>query len=488
MNAATARKRANLLHQVVGSVFSQIAVVALTVAIVSLRGRSLGPDGFGVLCLTLILPTLLYSMLNLGVGTSNIYFVARGDVTVQQALQTSRKIWLLLSVLGCAVGCAVIGWKGRDLFPDVAPHLLCMSLVAYPMLLLRMYNRSLLLAVENFRAANSLELLEAASMLLLTALTVWLCPGSVFGVLIAYLMAHALVLVVSWVWVRNVCGQNVSEPPKGYGLRCLQYGWKANLNFFLRFLNFRLDVLLIGYYLGSSAAGLYAAALVIAEKLCLIPQTASQAMLPRLASMHREIDARDRLTCFALRLCLLFGFAAALILGGLRGPLLTLGFGPEYDAAAIVLLWLLPGMVLEAFVLTIASNLAARGRVDLNLYRYGLLVVVNLLGNILLIPRLGIAGAAIASTFSYFVLALVTLHIFASLTGARWWTPFVPGDIDREALRRGLNGMRRLPRATLASCNLVSATKRPGHVLPSAELDVARMAHPPSSAASRQAA
>ena len=442
MSASRPIKRKPLLQNITGSVLAQIGVVSLTVAIISIRGRSLGPQGFGILSLTFILPNVIHSMLNLGIASSNIYHVARGEVSVRQALRATRQIWLVLSAIGCPIGAIVIAWRGESLFPGVPLPYLWIALSAYPVLLLNTYNRSLLLGTENFAAVNRIDLFEVTSMLFLTAGIAVAFSGSVLGLLIAYLTANLLVLAISSVVVGKSGRIAVEKNAKGYVLRSLRYGWKANLVVFLRFLNFRLDVLLIAYYLGSASAGLYAAALVIAEKLCLLPQCACRAISPRLASMHHDGEARDRLTCLVLRVSLLFGLISAALLAAVSQPLLTVCFGLAYKPAVIVLLWLLPGIVLEVFVLTITSNFAARGRVDLNLYRSALLVIINSVANIVLIPRVGVVGAALASTISYSILAVMTLRVFTSLAGTSLWAPFVPGEEDRQLAWRGVRLVR----------------------------------------------
>jgi len=61
----------------------------------------------------------------------------------------------------------------------------------------------------------------------------------------------------------------------------------------------------------------------------------------------------------------------------------------------------------------------------------GISLAVNVPLNLLLIPGMGIAGAALASTVSYSVTAAVTLAVFLRVSGNRWFDTIV---IKREDL------------------------------------------------------
>ena len=78
---------------------------------------------------------------------------------------------------------------------------------------------------------------------------------------------------------------------------------------------------------------------------------------------------------------------------------------------------LLPGVVAYAVVAILSQYVVGQGAPG----RYTLAVVAglttNIVANLLLIPRLGTAGAAAASSISYALTAALTLAIFTRLSG-----------------------------------------------------------------------
>lgn len=67
----------------------------------------------------------------------------------------------------------------------------------------------------------------------------------------------------------------------------------------------------------------------------------------------------------------------------------------------------------------IGSYNIVRGKQKENLLRLALAVLTNIILNIILIPRFGNKGAAIASVFSYGVAAFLYIMYFRRLTGTK---------------------------------------------------------------------
>jgi Na+-driven multidrug efflux pump len=68
-------------------------------------------------------------------------------------------------------------------------------------------------------------------------------------------------------------------------------------------------------------------------------------------------------------------------------------------------------------------------------------VAINVVGNVVLIPRMGIVGAAIATTISYSVDAAVKLAIYSRLSGNRWSESIVVPWGDLALVREALSSL-----------------------------------------------
>jgi len=180
-------------------------------------------------------------------------------------------------------------------------------------------------------------------------------------------------------------------------------------------LNYRLDVLLVAYYVGVRAVAEYVIAVAVAQLLWLPSQAMQPVIFPRLAAMT---DMRERAAHTAQVTRLMF--ALAVLMSGvvaLLGPWVVVTLFGRAFAPSIVPLWaLLPGVALFAVTNVLGSFVAAIGRPSVNLAIATVALVPTVGMNVWLLPRIGILGAAIASSVSYATSVALTLWVFRRRT------------------------------------------------------------------------
>jgi O-antigen/teichoic acid export membrane protein len=178
------------------------------------------------------------------------------------------------------------------------------------------------------------------------------------------------------------------------------------------------DRFFVAGFLGFTQLGLYAAAARLATILILV-QFGFLAAWGPIALRWGTLADRDRRYAASLRLVAIVGGALIAAVSWLAQPLLWLLAGPDYVAAYDVV-WLLAASVLFSamfFVAQIGANLAQQGsRVALATI---IAAVVNTVGNIILIPRLGYIGAGVATLAAYAVAYVVMYTMSQRVTPIR---------------------------------------------------------------------
>jgi O-antigen/teichoic acid export membrane protein len=161
----------------------------------------------------------------------------------------------------------------------------------------------------------------------------------------------------------------------------------------------QLEVILLGYFADARQAGLFAAAWRLASLTPFALVALAIVSGPMVASAYhrRDFEALNRVAGLTARLGLAFSACASILLAIAGKPLLGI-FGAEFKAAYPALLILLVGGLINAFTGVVAYLLTLTGR-----ERHALWIFLGSLGlslglNVLLIPRLGFVGAAIASS------------------------------------------------------------------------------------------
>jgi O-antigen/teichoic acid export membrane protein len=175
-------------------------------------------------------------------------------------------------------------------------------------------------------------------------------------------------------------------------------------------LNAQLDQLVLSQTVAPADLGRYA----IAVSLTLLPVPLVSAIgnvaFPRLASQRSVTIATRRLQRLAV-LCSA-GITAALLLPLAVGAywLVPMVFGPAYRGA-VPLLWILaPGAVFLACGQVVGDLLRGRNHPLIVAWAQGLAALFTVALLIALLPLVGVAGAAIASTVAYGTALAVMLH------------------------------------------------------------------------------
>lgn len=161
------------------------------------------------------------------------------------------------------------------------------------------------------------------------------------------------------------------------------------------------DTAFLGYFMADSDVGLYNAALPTAI-LILLPHRAIGSLaltsFSELKERNRESveDSLQTATYWVFSLV----FPTFLVMLLFSEQVLTILFGSQYAPAATALSILTIGYLISASVGRVGSFLKSTGHTKYILYNNLAAVILNIILNIVLIPRYGIIGAAVATSAS----------------------------------------------------------------------------------------
>ena len=173
-----------------------------------------------------------------------------------------------------------------------------------------------------------------------------------------------------------------------------------------------------------AALGIYTVAVTWAEMLWMVAGNASSVLLPRLAS-EKDESKTVQITSQLARVMLIFVFATTVCFGTVAVLVIPILYTTPFQGAVNAFLALLPGIVAMAYTKVISNYLAAINRPELNAKNATMGLVVNLIGNVILIPKYGIVGAAIATSISYASICVLCYRDYVRLTDSRWSEPIV---------------------------------------------------------------
>ena len=280
-------------------------------------------------------------------------------------------------------------------------------------------------------AKNNLWIIAIAVFFLLTS------SLSLQGLFLIYIATHAALFLALLIIFLKDSGLKSARMDWGIVSEALRFslplvpaiiaGWVIAVS----------DRYLINYFAGPEAVANYALPYSVLGVITTLGATTALVLYPYFIDEHKQ-GKGDRLLMLSIKYGMVLVLPAIAGLFVLREEIITLISGPSYLASAglIPYLFLFPLFSVLAFV--IYQHQLSRHKTKRIGVVYVLGAVFNIILNILLIPRIGIRGAAISTVLSYIFLGL-GLYL-----------------ISKERIRLDFSGIR-LGRILLATLTMVAA-------------------------------
>ena len=170
----------------------------------------------------------------------------------------------------------------------------------------------------------------------------------------------------------------------------------------------RVDIVLVGFLVGAGGAGVYNAAYRVVFFLAFIPGIAAVSLFPRASRLYTDsVSDFSELYHRSLNLIVLLGLPIAAGVWLTAPDLVVLTFGDEFREAASVLRILTVWLFLTFLSRTAAVFLMACDRQAHRTRGFFHATWMSVAAGLLLIPRFGIEGAAVAAVLSEAVPAIL---------------------------------------------------------------------------------
>jgi O-antigen/teichoic acid export membrane protein len=374
--------------------------------------RTLGPAGKGVFNLATSLPKLVGEMALLGMSVSCVRLLGEDSPYSPRTVISTFFTWSILwGSAWVAIGWLSYGYLQDTILKGVNAPTFNLALLAIPLFFLQSMTSHSLRGLNRIRVFNVMWLssyafrfLGLCILLLLlqqgvnTAILVGLC-AALFSLLIALPRLHRLI-PIGWSVDWNLLVRDV-----------LSYGVQVSVVGSLMLVTYRVDLYIINYYSQSTdQVGYYMLAVSLAEVLWYVNDSVGIVLHPRVTCGTRQ--SRTWLTVTATRNSLFLTTLGALAMVLAAQPAITLVYGAEYSPAVWPFVLLLPGIVSVTVYRTLGSYWVLNESPLYMILPTSMAMIVNVGLNLWLVPRWGIAGAALVSFISYSLASVITMLLF----------------------------------------------------------------------------
>jgi O-antigen/teichoic acid export membrane protein len=378
--------------------------------------RVLGPAGRAQYALPLNLATLVWVGIHLSLESAVARMLGRREVTFEVMTRICLEAALALGVAGFAVMEALGQVLRSSALANASEVSITLVAVSIPFTILAQFVTALLL--RQGRTATYGRLLAVSALLQLAGLVgLWavarLSPETTLAVNLAIQVLIAVVLLAAL--TRQIDLEAVvTSPPVGMRRRVYGAGISLHLSSIALYLNLRVDLFLVGLLLSARRAGLYSLSTTLAELVLVATWTLSLAALRDQTDLPQEDAVGYTLEFVRQSIVMATGFV--LVLSAVSYPLVTLAYGAAWRGSVLPLVILAAGavgLVIEGPVRGMLFRIARP--VTISAFSAGAMIL-NVVLNLVLIPRLGIDGAALSSLVSYWVAGLLMLMLLSRHT------------------------------------------------------------------------
>lgn len=398
------------------SVFStRILVRILAFGTTVIVARLLGPAGQGMVALALFAPVFLTQLAGLDLEVSNTYHTARDRRREGELLGNTALFCTIISIPALSLFILFFNFISENFLQNMGLNIVGIALLIFPLSLLTTTIRGILLGKENFKLYNIMLIIINAVTLIFAVIYLIVLKKGIKECMIAYLfgnIAGLLMLFIAYILPKI---KKISLNWKLF-LSQIKYGVKPYTANLFGLLNYRVDLLLVSFFLDPANVGIYALALGLVGRLVEIPQSIQTVFFPKTTAQTDE-EANIYTPNLYRRVGIIM-VVVGIITGFLGWLFIPLVFGEDFRRSIVpLLIFILGRIIIRGNVGILSTDLNGRGLPHFIALVSLLCFLSSVVLNLIAIPRWGIIGASIATSTTSLIQSVAMLLIYKRVSG-----------------------------------------------------------------------
>ncbi len=378
-----------------------------------LLSRLLGPETLGIFASVIVIIELVYKIVNPGLDTSAIYFISNKRFNFKEYVSTYLLNSSVIILLGICLLFILPNIKILlSFFESINLNVFSENFggIAFYFLAFLFYEFGIKvpLGLLQFKSYNKIQFLKPVILFILLVSCFIFLKANLNLILIIVGSSFFIPALFYWRWALPIEIKWNKEITR----KSLDYGTKVMLGNILQYLNYRADILLIGFFLTKTEVGWYYVSVLIAERLLFLTQATSTILLPAASSSDEQREKTPLLSRLNFTVVLL----GSTVIGICSYWIVPLLFSIKYFNSVLPLVLILPGIISLSVSKLLSADLGARGLPQYSMYVSILNFILNIALNLILIPKIGIAGAALSSSVSYTAALVLQGYYYKKIT------------------------------------------------------------------------
>ena len=359
--------------------------------------------------------TFLLIGIELVAGSGLVYFTPRKRLSTLMKISYGWIAFVMLIYIVVFNLLHLFPWVYRIIPQHYSTLILAMTFVYS----LHEFNLNYFLGKEKVATFNWLFLIQILTQVTMMAVLIFaLNLRTAKALLYSQFCGYSLALVIGWILLLPTLKREEREPLKGNLKEMLHYGAFMQLSMLVSTLNKRLGLYLLNTHCDERSIGVYASGTQVTEGVGIVSQSIGLVEFSALSN-NEKAQRATLLTLRFMKLAILLTFAALFVICLLPTSFFEWLFSAEFSGIRPVILLIAPGIVFFAAHTVLANFFSGTGQPKYNLYGSLIGLSVTVVSAFVLIPWLGIRGAAITTTLTYTALFVYQWIVFRQQTGSR---------------------------------------------------------------------
>lgn len=398
----------SFLNDVLRVGFSNFIIIAFGLTTSIITARYIGPEGNGIIAALLVYPSLFMSFGSLGIRQSTTYFLGKGIYTEDQIKTAITQIWMittLFSVLTCFILIRYFSNSGEN------TTLVVLALLPIPFSLFNTYNSGIFLGKNDIKTFNKINWIPGLVALIGTVIFVIALDLEIKGAMIASVGAPLLMSILLLFKNKFIKAFSITYDWKIIK-SMLSLGIIYAISLLVINLNYKTDIIILDELSTPFELGIYSKGSGITEFLWQIPMIFSTIIFARSAISKDNFAFSIKVTQLLRLSFIAIGFGSIFLY--FLSDLIIVGmYGEDFRGSISVLNNLLPGVVILTIYKVMNMDLAGKGKPWVSMKAMLPALILNIILNIILIPKHGANGAALSSSISYSIAGILFLYFYS---------------------------------------------------------------------------
>jgi O-antigen/teichoic acid export membrane protein len=386
-----------MLKKILGTGAARAVNVLTQLATLIMGTKFLGAAEWGKAFIAQTDITFLLIGIELIAGSGLVYFTPRKKLATLLTLSYGWIAFMMLIYIVLFNLLHLFPWVYKIIPQYYSTIILTMTFVYS----LHEFNLNHFLGKERVATYNWLFLIQILTQVTMMAVFIFVLDlRTAKALLYSQLCGYSLATLVGWMLLIPSLKREGHDPLKDSLKEMLHYGAFLQLSTLVTTLNKRLSLYLLKTHCDERSIGVYALGTQVTEGVNIIGQSIGLVEFSSLSNTEKE-ERASQLTLRLMKIAVLLTIAALLVIGLLPSSFFEWLFSGEFGNIRLIILLMAPGVVFLSAHTVLYNYFSGTGQPKHNLYASLIGLAVTLVAALVLIPWLGIRGAAVTSSLAY---------------------------------------------------------------------------------------